>query len=381
MIVENVREKVGEMVNYAENQIKTNYKKYKGEDDSIFSQVNGQELSQLILSKTVLDNIYSCLDPNTKVYNCFIPIEPILDKYYPNKKDWLPVFGLLLAKAKKVENDYKILTNYLEKVDQVKFGAHVDSINLSIKNDFVNSSDKESLKNTLFLNKIINEKGEFLPYILTNYDRFMLQAMGMSFDQVAIISKHCRSLYKQEQLKKEEKEVLKGTRVVNLEKVNEDIKAQKSKLEYLKGFLSLDNYEIVSLDPISIEVANSIITTLEDLSFSKDKIELVKTRIIKYNEQLKNNEHLKQIEELKKELFTNEMFGLYEDAKSTVVDNNVVYKNIKEQLVERLSLIDSILNDYINGKETKDNTCEYLVMAFEDLHQSLKLCGPRLVRA
>ena len=44
---------------------------------------------------------------------------------------------------------------------------------------------------------------------------------------------------------------------------------------------------------------------------------------------------------------------------------------------KELNYIDSILLNCINGVETKEDTCEYSVMAFEDLNNSLKLCGSR----
>lgn len=381
MKIDEVNDFIDKTINFIDGNIKLNYEKYKSDDSNeMLSKANSIELGQMILNKSVFENIKDCLNPKHEIYNCFSAITPILEKLYPNKKDWLPVFGLLLSKARKVENDYAILTNYLEKMKNKSFNHSVDSINDSISKSFSETQDKESLKESIFLENIVDENGNFLPYMLNNFDRFMLQAIGMDFNQVALVSKECRSLYKKEQSKKSE-EPIKGTARVDINKINSDIKLQKEKLEYIKKFLSLDSYEIIANSPINIGQEASIIAFLEDLDFSKEKVELVKTRISRYNESVKNNLFLAQIEQLKQELFTNEMFGLYEDAKATVVDGNVVYKNIKEQLADRLAFIDSLLCNCLNGVETKDDTCEYLVMAFEDLHQTLKLCGPRLVRA
>jgi hypothetical protein len=381
MKIDEVNDYIKETIAYIDSNIKMNYEQYKKDDKHDFlNSANSMALGQMVLNKSVFENIKDCLDPKHEIYNCFSAITPILEKLYPNKKDWLPVFGYLLSKAKKVENDYAILTHYLEVIKDKPFNHNVNSINDSISKCFNDTEDKESLKETIFLDNIVDENGNFLPYMLSNYDRFMLQAIGMDFSQVALVSKECRSLYKKEQSKKSE-EPIKGTARVDINKINSDIKLQKEKLEYIKRFLSLDSYEIIASNPITIGEEASIIAFLEDLDFSKEKVELVKTRISRYNEFVKNSLFLAQIEQLKQELFTNEMFGLYEDAKATVVDGNVVYKNIKEQLADRLAFIDSLLCNCLNGVETKDDTCEYLVMAFEDLHQTLKLCGPRLVRA
>ncbi len=380
MAITEVEDRINKMISFIESKIVQNYKSYKEEDNTMLADVNGRTLGQLMVNKTILESIKDCLKTDTDNYNCFTALDPILKQFFVNKRDWLEIFGFLLSKAKRVETDYSIIEEYYDKVGNNSYNHNIDKINDSIAQFLGESDTVESLKSKVFLSKIVSDDGHFLPYLLTNYDRFMLQAIGMDYDHVALISKECRSLYKKEHNKKPEAEEIKGTRVVNLEESMRDIKAQKAKLHYLKQFLSLDEYEIISLNPITKEEEVNIISTLEELGFKKDKIELIKARIAKFNETILNQALLMQIESLKEELFTNEMAGLYSDALTTVNDENMVYKSIKEQLAKELTYIDSLLLNCVNKVESKDDTCEYLVMAFEDLLGTLTLCGPRLIR-
>ena len=377
MVIDEVKDYINKTIEYLETNIKVNYKQYKKEDNNeMLSKVNGQGLGQLILNKSIFETVLDCLNPTSPNYNCFAAIEPILEKLYPNKKDWLPVFGFLLSKAKKYNDDYKIIENYLDTYGKEKYNNGVDNITGVVQNLFDNDEDKESLKGISFLDNIVNDDGEFLPYMLTNYDRFMLQAVGLSFNQVSLISKHTRSLYKQEQAKKQQSMPVRGTRVVSLDNINVNIKDQKIKLQYLKQFLSLETYEIVCCNSITPEEEENIIATLEDLKFKPDRVLFIKNRIAKFNEIIANNILIKEIEKAKNELFTNEMHEKYQAAKETLLDANVVYTSIKEQIRRALDTIDDIIINYVNKTETKDDTCEYLLMAFEDLNYSLKLCGP-----
>ena len=382
MIIEDVRNRVQDVIDYTEREIKANYNRYKKDDpNNILSQVNGQELGQLILNKSVLENLKLCLEPDNEHYNCFAAIKPILEKLYPNKKDWLPVYGFLLSKAKKFESNYSITDRYLKRVEGKNYSRSIDNVNDKLRDIFTNDEDSLALKNVIFLDNIVNDNGDYLPYILNNYDRFLLQAIGLDYDDVVIISKKCRSLYKEEnRLKEQEQKPIKGTRKVNMGNLEADIKAKKAKLHYLRTIISVDTYEVITDKMISNEEAANIISLMEELEFEKDRIEFVKNQIIKFNKKVAANELSCKIVQAKEELFTNEMFDKYEVALTTILDSNIVYSYLKENIESEIKYIDSIVLDYVNQKENKEDTCEYLTMAFEDLNESLKLCGPSIIR-
>ena len=382
MIIEDVRNRVQDVIDYTEREIKANYNRYKKDDpNNILSQVNGQELGQLILNKSVLENLKLCLEPDNEHYNCFAAIKPILEKLYPNKKDWLPVYGFLLSKAKKFESNYSITDRYLKRVEGKNYSRSIDNVNDKLRDIFINDEDSLALKNIIFLDNIVNDNGDYLPYILNNYDRFLLQAIGLDYDDVVLISKKCRSLYKEEnRLKEQEQKPIKGTRKVNMGNLEADIKAKKAKLHYLRTIISVDTYEVITDKMISNEEAANIISLMEELEFEKDRIEFVKKQIIKFNKKVAANELSCKIVQAKEELFTNEMFDKYEVALTTILDSNIVYSYLKENIESEIKYIDSIVLDYVNQKENKEDTREYLTMAFDDLNNSLKLCGPKLIR-
>ena len=199
---------------------------------------------------------------------------------------------------------------------------------------------KESLKHKIFLDNIVSDDGKFKPYILTNYDRFMLQVIGLDFDEVSLIGKHCRSLYRQNNQNNHTNEVIKGTRKVDTTQIHDDIKAKKAKLYYLKAFLSLDDYSVVSSKMITNEEVKDIISILKELDFKDDKIAYIQRQIIKFNNTMANNELLNKTNKVKEELFTLEMTNKYDEALSTINDNNVIYGYLKEKIQSEINYIE-----------------------------------------
>ena len=381
MAIEEVKKRINDILDYSEREIRNNYNNYKKNDnDEFISKLNGQQLGQFILNKTVLENILKCLDDNQEEYRCFTPLRPILEELYSNKKDYLPVYGYLLAKAKKIETDYDINKRYLDIIKGKRYSHQIDNLHDNLSYCFENEVDQEALKHKIFLDNIVSDDGKFKPYILTNYDRFMLQVIGLDFDDVSLIGKHCRSLYRQNNQNNQIKEVIKGTRKVDTNQLHDKIKAKKAKLYYLKAFLSLDDYSIVSTKIITNEEVNEIISLLKELDFSEDKIAYIQRQIIKFNNIMINNELLNKTNKVKEELFTLEMANKYDEALSTINDNNVIYGYLKEKIQSEINYIDSIIFNYVNHKESKEDTIEYLNMAFEDLNETMKLCGPGMRR-
>lgn len=381
MAIEEVKKRINDILDYSEREIRNNYNNYKKNDnDEFISKLNGQQLGQFILNKTVLENILNCLDDNQEVYRCFTPLRPILEELYSNKKDYLPVYGYLLAKAKKIETDYDINKRYLDIIKGKRYNHQIDNLHDNLSYCFENEVDQESLKHKIFLDNIVSDDGKFKPYILTNYDRFMLQVIGLDFDEVSLIGKHCRSLYRQNNQNNHTNEVIKGTRKVDTTQIHDDIKAKKAKLYYLKAFLSLDDYSVVSSKMITNEEVKDIISILKELDFKEDKIAYIQRQIIKFNNTMANNELLNKTNKVKEELFTLEMTNKYDEALSTINDNNVIYGYLKEKIQSEINYIDSIIFNYVNHKESKEDTIEYLNMAFEDLDETMKLCGPGMRR-
>ena len=226
----------------------------------------------------------------------------------------------------------------------------------------------------------MTEDGKFLPYVLKKYDLAMFRALCLNEDQITVIRRHCRSLYKQENNDKQVDTEFKGTRVIDINQINNEIKEKQEKLRYLQCFLSLKDNKVIINRKITMQEENHIIFLLNELEFSKERIELLKKRIHKFNNQVEQNILSEKLDSLKKELFTNKMFNQYSMALQVICDESIVFKSVKEKLASQLAYIDDILINYINGLENKDDTYAYLVMAFEDLAVSLKLVGPRLTR-
>ena len=338
VIIEEITKKVKEMIEEIDKSVK--YGDWKFSVNEANAKFFAMEVGKLIFNKSVLSLVLDCLNPNSMEYNCFEALDPILVNYYPNRKDWLPLFSFLLVKAKK------------------------------------NGRGNELSVYTDFLDNIIDDNGVFLPYLLTNEDRIKMGQIGMNSEQISVISKYCRSLYRKENPKVELEPEVKKRTVVDIASLQRNAKIQKQQLWLLKRFISLDDNEIIVTEFITPEEESTIISLLEELHFDSERIDFIKNKIKKFNESIQNGILMDQINNLKNDLFTEEMHGKYDVAMETISDATFVYKNIKEELQKQIDLINSILYNCVNGTESYDDTCEYLIMAFEDLNSTLKLCGP-----
>ena len=351
-LVSDFKNKVAEMIKTIDVLIEAGYIGYEdSKDDESMATFYASEVGKLILNKSVLESVMVCLDPNNDFFSCFAALGPLLEKYYPNKKDWIVLFGFLLAKANR---------KYNKVVDENEIG------------------ELDSTKDS-FLNNIVGDNGEFLPYLFTNDDREKLQVLGMEKEQISLIGKHCRSLFKKKRLEESQMtDVAIVKQLVVLEDKN--FKEQKKLLNYLKNYISLDTYDVIYSEFITMDTEESIIDVLYKLGFSKESVVMIRHKIKKFNEKIENSLLNQKIEGAKKELFSDEMYGKYKSAVETLTDSSMVYTYIRENLGKLIEQIDSIIINYVNGGESKEDTIEYLIMAFEDLNYTLSLCGPVIKR-